>query len=55
MTEDTVETGQVTMGQLLRTFPHKIRSIIRSAEKLWKKIKNKETSVMFNNFRDAQF
>ena len=48
--EETAETGQESMGNILRTFSLKIRSIIRRTEKLWKKIKSKETSIVFNNF-----
>ena len=50
MADSAAETGQETMGQLLKDFHPNVRSIIRRTEKIWRKIKKKEISVVFNEF-----
>ena len=46
----TAETGQANIGTLLRKYNPEIRYIIRKTERIWKKIKRKKMSVVFNEF-----
>ena len=48
MAEMTAETGQANIGILLKNFNPQIRSIIRKKERIWRKIKRKKMSVVFN-------
>ena len=48
MADVTAETGKTKIGTILRNYDSEIRSIIRKTEKIWKKIKSKKMSVVFN-------
>ena len=48
MADVTAETGKMNIGTILRNYDSEIRSTIRKTEKIWKKIKSKKMSVVFN-------